>query len=206
MKRKLTILGVMACLLVVAFMFGCTISTSGYDNPNNPTNLKFKASNVVFRNTVKASDEFTDKKVYADDVVLNNANTSLTADNVQGAFEETQPKLSEIIVGEWDVKAYQDSDGDSIDQSKGSITFNSDGSFSFTGNAGQDFSSILMSQYGIDYGIKYIVYNDSLLGLTTDKGSKIRDFTSITTDKLIAKGKLVNAMDIVFVLTRHTEE
>ena len=112
-------------------------------------NLKFKASNVVFRNTVKASDEFTDQKVYADDVVLNNANTSLTADNVQGAFEETQPKLSEIIVGEWDVVGYGGlGNSENIKIETGTIIFNLDNTFSFT-EAGQNFASDLLFKYGV---------------------------------------------------------
>ena len=108
-KKSLVIGSVflVACLLTTLFIFGCSMSSSTTGG-GAPDNLKFRASNVVFRNSaVKASDEFTDQKVYADDVVLNNANTSLTADNVQTAFEETQPKLSEIIVGEWDVVCYE---------------------------------------------------------------------------------------------------
>ena len=209
MKKNLTILGIMACLLIVAFMLGCTISTSG-ETSDNPTNLKFKAENIIFRNsTVKASDEFTDQKVYADDVVLNNANTSLTADNVQGAFEETQPKLSEIIVGEWDVRSYSDGQKQAL-QSQGTITFNADGSFSFTGSAGQKFVSDFRIEDGEPNPVKYIIYNESIMGLTAERGeylTKIRDFSLITNDKLISKGLLSGyPIETIYILTRHTEQ
>ena len=140
MKKNLLIAFLIGCLFMAVLMLGCSVSTTAGGNGTNPGALKFRAENVVFRgNTVKASDEFTDQKVYADDVVLNNANTSLTADNVQGAFEETQPKLSEIIVGEWNVKAYTSIDKEEADtnliitQKTGTITFNADKTFSFTG-------------------------------------------------------------------------
>jgi hypothetical protein len=205
MKKNLTILGVMACLLIMAFMFGCTISTSGYDNPNNPnnpTNLKFKASNVVFRNsTVKASDEFTDQKVYADDVVLNNANTSLTADNVQGAFEETQPKLSEIIVGEWDVKGYISNSTSGIvedfeaDIYSGSISFNEDGTFSFTKKGWILFSWENIQPNLLRNSIKYSLYNDSILSITwwgeMDWEKKPWTYNNIITFETITQNKLI---------------
>jgi hypothetical protein len=137
-------------------------------------------------------------------VVLNNANTSLTADNVQGAFEETQPKLSEIIVGEWDVKAYVSRIGEEAKIETGTITFNADGTFSFT-EAGQNFASDLLFKYGIANPIKYQIYNDSLIGISCEreniKTSNVRDFTTITTDKLVSKIK-TGSFDSVYVLTR----
>jgi hypothetical protein len=189
-------------MLIVAFMLGCTISTSG-ETSDNPTNLKFKAENVMFRdNKVKASDEFTDQKVYADDVVLNNTNTSLTADNVQGAFEETQPKLSEIIVGEWNVKAYVGKNDDYSEIKTGTITFNADKTFSFTG-IGQEFASGIT---GDATPLNYNIYEDSLLNMTCQSGeiikSPVRDFTTITVNKLISKTPNNQGLENIFVLIK----
>jgi len=201
MKKNLTILGVICCMLIVAFMLGCTISTSG-ETSDNPTNLKFKAENVMFRgSTVKASDEFTDQKVYADDVVLNNANTSLTADNVQTAFEETQPKLSEIIVGEWDVVVYENNfiaerqDDLKVKQKTGTITFNNDNTYSFTGAGRLLVSAGLWSDNDLLHPTIFEIYNENSIGLTCWAKeivaggyitiSKIKTFSYISNNKLV---------------------
>lgn len=193
---KKVYLSLILMFLVSIFVLGCGGEEISTDK------LKFKASNVVFRS--RASDEFTNQKVYADDVVLNNANTSLTADNVQGAFEETQPKLSEIIVGEWDVVCYKGSFAETVEIKTGTITFNTDKTFSFTG-VGKEFASSLTTDNTV-IPIKYEIYNDSLIGITSEwnpdsgsnKISQIRDFNVIKTDKLISK-RTSDPFDYIYI-------
>lgn len=201
MKKNSLIAFLIGCLFMTAIMLGCSTSTTTGGNGTNPDALKFRAENVVFRgSTVKASDEFTDQKVYADDVVLDNANTSLTADNVQTAFEETQPKLSEIIVGEWDVVCYLsngksgDLDDFPPDIGSGTITFNEDGTLSTTGRGWIVFVDELdFHANGQRLPKKYSLYKDSILNVNYFSESyqvtknNIITFESITQNKLVYK-------------------
>jgi hypothetical protein len=200
MKKNLVIAFMAGCLIMAVLMLGCAVSTT--TSGATADNLKFKAENVMFRvSTVKASDEFTDQKVYADDVVLNNANTSLTADNVQTAFEETQPKLSEIIVGEWDVVVYENNfiaerqDDLKVKQKTGTITFNNDNTYSFTGAGRLLVSAGLWSDNDLLHPTIFEIYNENSIGLTCWAKeivaggyitiSKIKTFSYISNNKLV---------------------
>jgi hypothetical protein len=141
-------------------------------------------------------------------VVLDNVNTSLTADNVQGAFEETQPKLSEIIVGEWDVKYYESCCSE-LKTQEGIIIFNNDGTYTYNNYVGQEFSTDFKTYLGEAVPKNYKIIDESFLSTTGSRDSeewtKIRDFTFISANKLISKGKLERP-ETIYILTRHTEE
>ena len=97
----------------------------------SPGLTKVKASNVIFRDRaqVYAKEAISEEKVYADNVVLDKEGTTLNSDNVQDAFEETEPKLSDILVGTWDIVNYGTAETTECEVSTGTITFNEDGTF-----------------------------------------------------------------------------
>lgn len=102
--------------------------------PTDPRTLKIPAANVLFRpmNVAQAadSDVNTDIKIYADQVQLDNKNTSLKSTDVQSAFQEVAPDLAAILPGTWKVEFFDD-------HQPGTITFNNDGTFTCDKNGGE---------------------------------------------------------------------
>ena len=137
MERRLT--------LVVLLGFLITSCGGGGDSgSNNPISSKrILASNVVFGasgSSKRASDGMskaeatvdTETRVLAANVVLDNVDIDLSADNVQEAFEEGVPDLNASIVGRWRITSFNEggvsSTGTSATGDCGHVTFNQDGS------------------------------------------------------------------------------
>lgn len=135
-------------IVLTTFLIAC--GGSGNNTGTNPSETvstkKILASNVVFKNSssttsflvssANAEEIDTTTKVYAENVVLDNADTALTSTNVQDAFVETQPDLETAIIGTWAITQLNgfDEDGTENDFGReiGTITFNSDNTFSYT--------------------------------------------------------------------------
>lgn len=135
-------------IVLVTILIAC--GSSGSNPRTSPSEAvstkKILASNVVFKDSssttsflvssANAEEIDTTIKVYAENVVLDNADTSLSSTDVQAAFAETAPDLSQTIIGTWSISQLNgfDEDGTENDFGRevGTITFNSDNTFSYT--------------------------------------------------------------------------
>ena len=118
------------------------LSTQNTQPTNGISDRKVLASNVILKtsssltlvSSAQAEEIDTTTKVYAENVILDNADTALSSTNVQDAFVETQPDLQTAIVGTWTVTMLDELDDSNMPVSKGAFIFSSDGTFSDDGN------------------------------------------------------------------------
>ena len=156
-KFNRSLLCVNAVLLVfcvgIISINGCDGGSGSSTEPLSSTGqLVVKAGNVIFRgnSSAFAKEVISEEQVYADNVILDKTNTTLNSDNVQAAFEETNPVLSDIIIGTWDVTSFNEADGGDPSISTGTITFYEDGSFESTGSMemfGWNYSDTFINSY-----------------------------------------------------------
>ena len=98
MKKIITI-----CLLAL-------VSCGGGGTGNSNSTTKYLASNIIFSSAEAAQARIrgavvdTDTQILASQVILDTATLGITSDNVQAAFQETNPDLSQLIIGTWLVK------------------------------------------------------------------------------------------------------
>lgn len=113
-------------IYTVLSLYAVTVLTGCGGSESNATTLKVLASNVILRSAIADTSEIdTNVKVLAENVILDNSLTTIEAETVQEAIEELAPVLSEVIVGTWNTRSYNNGAQGDI----GKVTFQADGTF-----------------------------------------------------------------------------
>ena len=190
-------------LMIFTFLVVATMGTGSCDNGGVNRSLRITAQNVVlgsantnskraaiFSQEAAATEDIdTTTKVLAENVVLDNASTSLQSDNVQSAFEETDPDLTAIIAGTWKVTTYLDNTGEKVE---GTITFDLDGTVSHTGDV-RPFGAL-----GTETIKSWSIQESFVLQLTrTDDYIVNITFSKLTANTLIVANPIYTAAAII---------
>ena len=111
-------------------------SCSGGGNGDQPSsNTKYLAKNVILGGAVTSAFAQTTAidtttQILASNVIYETSEASqISSNNVQGALNEISLRLSEVMVGAWNI---QNHNQETAHESTGNITINSDGTFNLT--------------------------------------------------------------------------
>jgi hypothetical protein len=107
---------------------GCGNGSSG-NGLDSPT--QYLASNIVFRSASAAlkTQVDTETQVLAENVILDNGALGVDAQDVQSAFEQTEPNIAETIIGSWSITLIGSGENASFTSDIGTISFNADGTY-----------------------------------------------------------------------------
>jgi hypothetical protein len=210
-NRNLLFINVILMVFSIGIIFlngcdggsGSSTSSATSPDPISDTStepLIVRASNVIFRdNSAYAREVVSEEQVYADNVIVDKSNTTLDSENVQDAFEETNPVLSEIIIGTWDVTSFKSADGGDPSISTGTITFYEDGTFESTG-AVEMFGWVYSSEFADATPDNYQIFNDKIISLSYKEygqqnyhGCMVTGFDKITPNQLVVLNNDTNS-------------
>ena len=131
MKRLLTL----AAILLLAACGGGTAGQSNIKKYYLARNVLFNSVPLVASANAEETVIDTETQINADQVLLDNTDTSLNATNVQDAFVETTPDLNTVIIGTWTLTKIDSTSCtelmglDTFTCEIGRLTFHDDGTF-----------------------------------------------------------------------------
>ena len=89
------------------------------------------ALNVVPKSYAQSDSIDTETKLLAENVIFeNSSNSQIESDNVQNALEEISMKLSDVMIGTWNIQNYNQEE--EYHTATGKIIINNDGTFDLT--------------------------------------------------------------------------
>lgn len=130
---------------------GCGGGTSSSTNESvSGEGQTYLASNILFRSAEAAArttrSATTDETIYADQVLMSEAELGVEADTLEEYAEATTPDLSATIVGTWSISVIGDSSDQENDpgftSSGGSISFSADETFDVSSATADMFDNI----------------------------------------------------------------
>ncbi|MBU5612626.1 hypothetical protein [Geomonas azotofigens] len=124
-------------------------------------------------------------KMLASNIIIDNSKTTLSATTLQSAIEELAPATlsSSVIVGSWNILNYPD-------KSTGSVTFNSDGTYSVTSGAFRVSGNLVDAPYTG----KWKMIEGTLLELVPDVTDTYHGTTGNDSGVLDASSKYPSAL------------